>query len=576
MSMQLSSADADCRYLAAPGTRTSGVASRFGGFLKRLGADPEPRCTLRQLVEAGWVRPVLRVPLPRAVFDTWPDYPLLGGAASNDCPEGDRWALALYLDTVSSSSSADGADGEDWWLHPLDADGWLGQAARDHAVDPGNPSLLPPVFRHARDHQEVAPWLDYFAYWQAFQVIEVLEAITARFAFPTDELPTEVQLRWSVTGAHRVAGQVRARWKTRVKGFGHLSTVRTVFGAAASHSDPPDLGDTLRRAGARFGFDVAALRHDLRDTLLVLWRDWGRGSVPLLRLYPAAAELLRQEVEYAVEAIRLLGGSVDFYDPFWFDGRQQHEWADLIEALPLEREQARAAFADVAPEYLKKLKSVLPTGVPADTDALADLLACHWAANPPLRRLVLAFHRLHRELGPQRLAAEEGSVHAAERIEQLLLTALHGERVLSLVQRRRKGGSRYPDATKLFNETLQHVLIHLCLTKRGVCEKALKEAKRLKKERDQLHDIDATGLRLVAPPDVASGDAAADAIVAAFVNLSLFRNYAAHHDALDAELIYPSADDAEQHPGKVALTSVLLAVVLCLHADGPLAAPVAE
>lgn len=563
--MKLSAADEDCRYLAAFGTRANGVGSRFGDLLKKLGVTLGSEVDLSDLVGAGWILPVLRVPLPKAAFEAWHDYPLTSMTGRENCPAVDRWALTLYAATTSTRYSVGG----DFWLHPLDDDEWeVGWEARRHAIDPADPSLLPPSFQHARCNQEITPWLDYFAYWQALQVIEVVDAITCRFTAAQAEPPTEESLRLHVARAHAQARRVADKWSKRRDSFNRLSVVRTVFGAGANLEQLPDYTAALGKAAAHFGFDQQQLRGDLRDTLLVLWEDWSFGSQPRLQRYPEAAELLRQEVQYTVEAIRLLGGKVDFFDPYWFDGRQRNEWANLISALPLEREQARETFAEEAPLYLRDAADRLPAELSVGEHDLRQLLSKHWDNNRSLRRLVLAFHRLQCELRPQRLTAEEKTVRNAERIEQLLILALHAERVLSSMYRERTGQTVYPKVVQLYKDTLHHVLTKLKLARNDIAKTAIENADGLRKKRDQLHELDTQGLQFVKPGEIGSGSDAADVLAASFVNLAIFRNYAAHHDALDAEMIYPAESESTDHLGATALRSVLIAIVACLYVSG--------
>ena len=74
--------------------------------------------------------------------------------------------------------------------------------------------------------------------------------------------------------------------------------------------------------------------------------------------------------------------------------------------------------------------------------------------------------------------------------------------------------------------------------------------------------------------EAATGNATVDRLVAAFVNLVIIRNYAAHHDSLDFDPVYVTRDAQHLHPGGLALESLLLAVLSTLAAVGaPLSQP---
>lgn len=556
--MQLSSGDLNCRYLAAPGTQADG-ASPFGARLGQLGLRLPADCPLERMVAGGWLLPALRVPLPRRALEAWEDYPNLSMYGSERCPADERWALELYARSMSGPFPP--GQGE-WWTHPLDDFSCpLTAAVRAHSLDLAEPVDLPPSFQHARGGRVVRPWLDFFAYWQAFHVSDLLDAITC--VVRLTEAPRALRGEaWAATLDSRV-GRVTRKWEARRSAFEWLSKVRTAIGASVLAGRPWD--EAVRLVAAREQLTVQRMMGDVRDVLLVLWQEWADDRGRALAKPMALRELLRQEIEYAVEALRCVGGApVDFLDPHWHDARHHREWASLIDALPREAELARRDFAQHAHLYLGSIAGALPSALP-DVAGLDALVRGHWSSNRPLRRLAVALSRLQRELPGERLMDAEHVIRSTERIEQFLLVVLHGERVLSHVHRKRTGRVDYPEVRALAKDTLNHVLGHRGLHG-GVGAAAQARAKQLMKDRAQLHELDArAGLQLVGAAEVGTGSELADHLVAAFVNLVIIRNYAAHHDALDAELIFPG-DDPDKHPGQVALTSVLLAVVATLEA----------
>lgn len=565
--MNISSGDLRCRYLAAVGTQTA-TFSPFGDLLKKFGLALPKDCSLERFVISGWVRPALRVALPRAAFEAWHDYPCLSMHGWEDCPESDRWALSLYADAMSGPVPRRVGD---WWTHflddPTDA---LAQAARANSIDAAASAALPPIFRHPHADREIRPWLDYFAYWQMFPIAEIIDTLTCTVRL-TDEAVAAAQdaLPTMQRFAHGRIQAIVNKWEGRRAAFEWLSRMRTVFGASVTSGRSWDEVDVaLHSVAGAIGLTAETMKDDIRDILLVMWRECRHTNIPSGPKRESLRGLLRQEIQYAVTVVeRLTGEPIDFLDPRWHDARQTHEWSCLVEALPLEEELARRDFPDDASMYLRKYMGQMPRAVVPDADGLRDMLTRHWHKNRPLRRFVLAFDRLHRELGGEQLMLSEGVVHAAERIEQFLLTVLHAERVLSLVYRNRKQVAEYPEVRKLAKDTLNHVLNHFGISKNGVGQTALARTQELMNERAMLHDLGShNALRLVAPTEVQTGSDPADHLVASFVNVVIARNYAAHHDALDGDLIYPGEEDPDQHPGHQTLSSALVAVVTTLQA----------
>jgi hypothetical protein len=564
--MKISSVDQRCRYVPAVGTQTAN-SSPFGDVLKKkYGITLPAECSLERMVTAGWVRPVLRVALPRCAFDAWRNYPEFPSEGWQDCPEADRWALDLYATAMSGARP--GRNGE-WWVHFLDdpADP-LALITRAHAKDPSDRAALPPVFRHAHTNREIRPWWDFFAYWQVFPVAETLDALTCTILL-TDDVGATVTNGLPVcqSFAQAEVQAISRKWEERRAAFEWLSRMRTVLGASAVANRPwSDVSTAFRRVADSMKLTADQMKNDIRATLLVMWREWSDQRSRLAREYPALRELLRQEIQCAIFLLeQLTGEPTDFLDAHWYDARRQpNDWSNLIDALPLEQELARRDFPDLASMYLKKHAALLPRGAIPDADGLRALLANRWRDNRPLRRFVLAFDRLHRELTGEHLMASETVIRAAECIEQFLLTVLHTERVLSSIYRKRKQASKYPSLRELLRDTLNHVLQHLGLSSYSVdkthWEKWEKRAK--------LHDLP-KALPVVDPGDVNSGCDTVDRLVTSFANFLIARNYAAHHDALDADLIYPSKADPGQHAGHIALSSVLIAVVTTLQAATP-------
>ena len=566
--MKFSSRDSRCRYVPAPGTQTK--HSPFGALLKACGVTFPTGLSLERMIGLGWMVPALRVSLPRAAFEAWRDFPQLSLVGAEECPDEDRWALSLYVDAVSTAPPS---DKEEWWIHYLDdPEDELNREARAHAIDPTDGSARPEIIRHPRFGQEIRPWIDYLAYWQVYEIADIALSLTASFAITPD-------LVECVAGAHpalsRFAESKRQSlahtWNQRRRAFEWVSWVRTVFGASVSRDRSwREIDDALHRVAEAHGLSPEEIRYDIRDTLLVMWQQWTRKSSPLARQHASLLELLRQDIEFAITSVECLTEEpTDFLASDWYYARQPHEWARLIDALPREEELARKDFPDTAMMYLPRYLKDVPPLAAIDVPGLHRLVADNWVHSRPLRRLVLALHRLHEELGGEALMESERRIRKAERIEQFNLTMLHAERVLSFEYRKRCQTTKYPEIRSLAKDTINHLIGKWGFANKGAVSRDAQSAvKRLLQERAMLHELDSDqGLQLVQSEEINSGSEAVDAICAAFINLVIARNYAAHHDAIDDELVYPPGRETEQHPGGIALSSALAAVVMALSVD---------
>lgn len=543
------------------GTR-SDVQSPFGKFLADLGVDFPRSLSLERMVQQGWIKPILRVPLPRAAFDAWTNFPVTSPMTASECPEEAKWALDVYVRAVSSGWPRSKTH---WWIHDFDdASAPISETIRTHAADPG--ARISEPFRHARCNQEVRPWIDYFAYWQAFEIAEFRSQVTSEYLL-TDEVPTDPESvnKRRAERVELVHQQLQGRWVDRYRVFDWLSRMRTVLGSMQSEHSWHDVDTALRAVMDDLTLSPDQIRSDIRDVLLIMWREWTGRFSRLTCRGKQILDLLRQEIEYSVFYLeRLTGQTTDFLDEFWHDAHQVHEWACLIDALPREEELARRDFPRTALMYLERYQNTIPQIGALDDDALRRLISENWQKNRPLRRFVLACHRLHRELRGQDLMESEAIIRRAERIEQFNLMIMHAERVLSYEYRERQQSSKYPEVRKLAKDTLNHLLGRWSLTG-DVSRIAQQRTKELLKQHAMLHDLDpAQGLPLVSPSDVASGSDAADHSAAMLINFVIARNYAAHHDAVDANLVYPSDEDPLKHPGGIATTSAIGAVVAAL------------
>lgn len=564
--MQISSGDAHCRYIAAPGTDTKRF-SPFGTVLKRHGIELPAQLSLRTMADRGWVLPRLRVILPREAFDSWTNYPTISPIEADTCSAEHEWALNLYIEAMSGGfpnrSSA-------WWRTEFDAeDRAMTQAAMAHMCDPNDPLFLPPPFRHAQSNQEIRPWLDYFAYWQAFQVADYLHGMQYR-RFITDPLPVD-QARYLASCSEVVEATHRRlseQWQTRARAFDWISRMRTVLGATVlSPKNDDEVLSGLQDVVRTCGVTTDQMQEDVQEVLLRMWSDAQQKRREGRPMPEALVHLLRQEIEYALHFIEQVSNKrVDFLDPFWNTRGRGGMSAPLIDALPREEELARREFPCHAEPYISKFLTQVPELSGLNREGISQLVEPYWQRSREFRRFALALHRLHEQLNGERLNAEEKVIRNAERIEQFVLFTMHAEKVLSAILRERRPHQRAPEVRGLAKESMNFVLSKWTLGGH-VSRAAQYSIKNMLQERAQLHDLTERGsLPLVEPSNVNTGDVAANHLVAAFSNFVIARNYAAHHDCLDFMLVYPINRENTPHPGGRAIESVLLTVFSTLLA----------
>jgi hypothetical protein len=532
-----------------------------------MGVQLRDSLTLETMIQRDWIKPRLRVLLPRAAFHAWTNYPVVSPLEAEGCVDEHAWALNLYVRAVVSGFPG---KSEKWWLCDLDDSTLqLTTIARANSVQTSETSVrLPDPFHHARHNQEIRPWIDYFAYWQAFQIAEYNDAMTGTFSLtsqPPDDPQREIERRRDyVNSTHQ---RLARTWETRYAAFDWLSRMRTALGSSIMPQRTYEEVDTaLKTIAVEQGLTVDQMKHDVREVLLPMWQDITHTNTSVSRNGDGLAHLLRQELQYGVHFIeRISGEQIDPLDEYWSPSSGNLHVPSLIRALPHEEDVARLEFAQHVMPYIKDAKAAIPELALLDYATIRRIIDASYRRIPALGRFILAFHRFHEELRGERLTAEETVIRQAERIEQFVLIVLHAEKVLSHQLRAQQGSKRASDVRSIAKHSCNEVMSKWQLQGGGFSAVTQPRLVQLIDQRAQLHDLDeAVGLPLVIPSEVASGKPVADHIIAAFVNFVIARNYAAHHDALDFELVYPTSEPGRTHQGALVLQSVVIAVLATL------------
>lgn len=196
-------------------------------------------------------------------------------------------------------------------------------------------------------------------------------------------------------------GALRGRWRAREAVFDWLSRYRTLLGAWSWSELPwPKVVEATRALVSELGLTPEVVKEGIRETLLVLHNDWQfreredpRWRKPLFAL--------QQDIEYALRFWETISGeTVDLDDPFWGypEDHWRRHWTPLPDALPREDLRAKLDFPRDTGFYVRIYNSVAPEPHRLDEPTARDLLRRWWPHSVALRRLVLAFARMHAEI----------------------------------------------------------------------------------------------------------------------------------------------------------------------------------
>jgi hypothetical protein len=491
-------------------------------------------------VRFGWLKPILRIRIPDEFFLAWKNYPVFQFENPEDFAEFE-WVLRLY--GISNPQFRYGGWGEskppkDWYVHPLDDRRHPGiEEILRHQIDASAGQKEPPALTHPSGCT-ILPWIDLFAYWQAYHVAELLQALP--LSKPILNLPDAVdRIKW-MADQHELLKKlsdawisaIDSRWTKRAPVFEWLGRYRTALGYwVGSGLD----ADCIEAAGKQIAtvaqLDRDRIQVEIRDCLLVLWEDfeWRYKDNPI----PASVrELLRQDVLRAVEFLVAVSGvALDPDDPFWEPrDRQPREWARLSEVLPFENQVARRSFWERAPFYLERLNEVLPEPDRLTKARIESITKASWLTSPAFQRFCLAFERLHQQFGEGTSSRRRLDLRTSTPVDYLLLCALFTEKLL--LERYLKGrppGTQAPDFNPLVRDVANRLARHFSIPDLSA---------RIPWKLAILHDLPAQKHNPFSTGRNLPRTSLAEALSAMFFDFLVTRNYAAHHDCIDDEIVY--------------------------------------
>jgi hypothetical protein len=552
----LSSSDKDCRYLREDPTRPGA----FVAFAKELGVELPKGVKVVDAVRWGWIEPSLRVRLPDSFFLDWENYPerpRVGSLRTTDA-----WAEELHDGAIIFSPRIQlhrNDDVDRWFVHPFDRLNCPDtEIIRAHEIS-SDAAGEPEIVLHSNGSQ-IVPYIDFFAYWQVYRLAESIAAATMfkpifntpaaseRVRELADDLP-----RWQEFSNDRLA-KIAREYRQRQKTFDWLSRYRTLMGSAVE-TDPSSHDESAAAAAIvhELGLSADVLKAEIRDVLLVLFQEW-KWDLRRARVSKSVVDHLRQDIKLAVDfVVEGTGVAAPLDDAVWTsDSGFEHLWARMHEALPYELERAQTRFPFLASMYLNELEALVT--VCAGETQIEQMIEVWWRASYPVRRFALLFLRLHKTLGGdhrQRITFEEENT-----IDYLILCTLVAEKLMAwLWIREHPQPAEVPAFKPLLLASLARIAQSLAVNLPLDTFNALYRA-------TTLYDLTETReLKLFrSVPEVENTQSGL--LLRIGLNFAVMRNYAAHHDCLDAELTYSES-------GNEALTAITTLVVLLLLTAGP-------
>lgn len=531
--MRADSRDQDCRYLFIRDEDDGSFCKRLGD----LGVELPNGISPVSLVDLGLVRPAMRIRLPEQLFLEWADFPILRGEFSAEV----QWAAELWW-WSAAPRPAWGERGNPpvrkWWIHPLDRpDDDFGRVLRANLLPPDatieESTVLTPQGREVRAVVDLVP------YWEAYRVAELLVDLPLLPPFPAipgAEAQAERVVRdlasWRNYADSKVANFQRC-WDGLAEVFEWLSRYRTLRAAALAHGiHGDDYKIAARELVAGQGLNLDGVKADIRDRLLVQWQTWHwwrEESLPR-----SAFAHLQEDIAIALEFLEQLSGErVDAFEEFWDPpDPNPRRWARLRHAVPYEEWRCQELTWQVGPAYLKSFNRIVPSSMVLEKESLRQAVRRWWRSSIPFRRFCVAFARLHEEIGHSRDSNDLVGLRFSIPVEYLRLCAMEAERfLLSLLPPCEK----VPDFNKLIKLAFPVLCMSLGLPAPEAQKSQLAQGI---VQRTKLHDLPSTRtLPFESLASIGHGETPR-LLASSLFNLAVLRNYSAHHDCLDEEIVH--------------------------------------
>lgn len=528
----------------------------LGEFLKRY--------PLAQLIEWGWIVPQYRVTFPQRFFESWENYPCIPWEPPEDL---DQYAILWdYYWSIEDESEPL------WFLDPLFHTGDHAGELLRHCAYLEGPTLPPAPIDHARG-MPIAPYADYFYHWQGYALVDVI-----RWADNIEPIYSTPDVVERAHGVVRVAEWISAnqptwpkdiltapqRWAGLALPMTWLDHFRAFRDAAFSkHDSDFDTKQALYRKGAQslaqyFAVTPDMLAEAIKGRLLVLAQEWmqandklARQSIWTLRAWPH----LRADIQLAMSWLILLTGKTfeDYVAEWRLPFMGNWGWAALDDALPYDFVQHQKKFVQLAPIYLKPFNEAGNNRRQFDETTLPVLVRRLHRSNYPFTGFLTAFHELHEHLSYRSFDKHGLDFRTLRPLDHYALLAIHAEGCL----RRELDSLGLLDEIDCDKQGLFRYIQKLARV-RGISDGVIGSFCSQYKLADLRMDRDDPIGRI---QSIQTGLPDTDhQLVQAFLSCLLARNYFAHHDFLDHELM-------RSEKSAFMLKGILLTVLMLLDSD---------
>lgn len=542
-----------------------GKSGHFVRWLEKLGlADFLREYPLATLVDWGWVVPQYRVPFPRRFFEEWEDYPFYPWEPPAD--------LNAYAVLWGYSWDLEPEDNPLWFLDPVfHPDDPAGTLLRQYDFRSKAPSI-PETFQHARGIT-ITPFVDYFYRWQGYALVDLIRhSDNIQRVYSTPDVVQRAE------GTLRIAKHVIANlpdWPKAILSapnrWGGLAPVFTWLDHYKAFQDALHCQYNLNEGkrhdlhvkGSKALADYLGLTSDMlatgiKDHLLLLAQEWmslnerfGRGCVWTMRALPH----LRADIQRGmVWLIALTGKTFAEYDAEWrrpFMGNWG--WAPLDEALPYDWVRHQKKFVSLVPHYLKRFNEVVGKETCYEGESLGQLVQRLQQENHAFGGFLSAFHELHDHLSHRPFDKHGLDFRHRRPLDHFALLAIHAEgclrRELDQLNLLEQIPNEYQGLSRYIRELAQVRRISVRAIGSFSSNKGIAD---LKTDRnDPIGRIMSLETKLPKKEHH---------IVHAFLSCLLARNYFAHHNFLDNELLFTNR-------AEFMLTGILLTVLLLLDSE---------
>lgn len=530
--------------LASP-TLLSADSKGSGSFvhwLESLGLEDFLRdYPLPKLIEWGWVVPQYRVVFPKEVFLCLLMSPYEDVQISPELSDyATLWEYSWKVDSDEKKSwFLDGAFREHEPLGALMAqfrcrDGVL---ALPEAIDTPTAGLM-------------RPYVDFFYRWQGYALVDLIRASACfKSIFSTPDVVERAKNLFEIAEHHHrtVSDWPKGilshpnRWGGREKlvtALDHFRSFRQAFDAA--HESDSDDYLRLYRQGARelaehFGFTETSLAAEVKDRLLTLASDWmsaNRRSDDRARWTQKAWPNLRGEVQLSIIWLLAVGTKsfMDYVDEWQRPFMGNLGWAPLDEALPYEFLAHQKRFTELAPHYLKPFNAALGKRRQLSEERIAKQCRSLQRSNSAFAGFASSFFSLHEELSYRSFDEVGIDFRALRPLDHYAMVAIRAESCLREELRRLGLLDAMPPQKQTLSFYIEAVAKHICVSSKVVGTfMSRRDLSDLKEDR-------ADPIGRIERIETALGESDR-MLVQAFLCCTLARNYFAHHDFLDHELL---------------------------------------